>query len=85
MMKLAFILFVMSLLVLSGCRESVTGKSISEPEKKIEIIDGKIEECAKACNDGAKPEEYYLNSCSKILQYGGEKVFDAYVEACRKA
>ncbi|MEK6830339.1 MAG: hypothetical protein AABY15_09565 [Nanoarchaeota archaeon] len=85
MKKIVFVFFVLSLLILSGCKESVTGKSVAEPEKKAEILDERISECVKACSDGVKPEEYFINSCSNILKYSKEEVFKVYVESCRNA
>ena len=43
----------------------------------------KIDECVKLCNDNSKTEEEFYNSCSSILKYGGEKVFNDYMESCR--
>lgn len=80
MRRIIFVLFVISLLVLSGC-SGITGKGVTTSEKKI---DDKISECVKLCNDGSQSEEYFINSCTKILQYGSEEVFNDYLESCKK-
>jgi len=83
MKKVIFAFLVLSLLVVSGCKESLTGKSVAEPQNEAEVSDERINECVKVCNDGTKLGEYYINSCSSILKYGGEKVFNDYVESCK--
>ena len=78
MRKIIFALLVLSLLILSGCNE-ITGRGITDDSK-----DNKIDECVNICNDNSKTEEEFLTSCTQILQYGGEKVFNDYVESCKK-
>ncbi len=84
MKKIIFAFLVLSLLIISGCKEAVTGKSVAEPQNEAKVSDERINECVKACNDGTKPEEYYVNSCSSIMKYGGGKVLEEYISACGK-
>lgn len=79
MKKEAFALFLIFLLFISGC--NITGKGVVISDNNA---DKRIIECAKLCNDGSQSEEEFINSCTKILQYGGEKVFNDYLESCKK-
>ena len=78
MKKEAFALFLIFLLFISGC--GITGKGVASSDSNA---DKRILECAKLCNDGSQSEEEFINSCSKILQYGGEETFNDYVDSCR--
>jgi len=79
MKKELFILFVLVLFI-SGCGESPTGKSVVDNEE----VNEKILECVKLCNDGSNTEEYFENSCAKILKFGGEETFNDYISQCEK-
>ena len=84
MKKVIFAFIVLSLLIISGCKEdTLTGKSVIDAKEDL-VVNEKISECVKSCSDGSQPIEEFLNSCTKILQYGGEKVFNEYVEVCKK-
>ena len=76
MKKIIFILFI--LLLISGCESSPTGKGVIDPE-----FNEKIGECVRLCDDGSQSEEAFRNSCSKILEFGGEETFNDYLEQCR--
>ena len=81
---LIFFFLVIVLLSVSGCSNNseITGKGVFNAQDKG--ISEKISECVKSCDDGSQSPEEFLNSCTKILQYGGEKVFNNYVETCKK-
>ena len=84
MKKVIFAFIVLSLLIISGCKEdTLTGKSVIDAKEDL-VVNEKISECVKSCSDGSQSTEEFLNSCTKILQYGGEKVFNEYVEVCKK-
>jgi len=84
MKRLILILIVSSLLAVSGCSDNsgITGKGVFNSQDTG--ISEKINECVKLCNDGSQSAEEFFNSCTKILQYGGEKVFNDYIKACKK-
>jgi len=76
MKRIIFILFVPLLLILSSCGGTPTGKGVVE-------VNEKIERCVELCDDGAHVEGYFYNSCSKILEFGGEEIFNEYLEKCK--
>jgi len=79
MKKELIALIFIFILFISGC--GITGKGVINPENQSSKE--KIDECVKLCNDNSKTEEEFYNSCSSILKYGGEKVFNDYMESCR--
>ncbi|OGM80761.1 hypothetical protein A2366_01190 [Candidatus Woesebacteria bacterium RIFOXYB1_FULL_33_9] len=77
MKKIIFLFFVLGLLVLSGCA-GITGRGVTDP-----AVNEKIQECVRLCDDKAHTEEYWVNSCQKILEYGGEETFNEYLKECK--
>ena len=77
MKKEVFVLFVIFSLFISGC-SGITGKGVINTERNE-----KIEECVKLCDDGTHVDGYFYNSCSKILEFGGEETFNDYLEKCK--
>ena len=76
MRKVVITLFLLFLLVISGCKDSITGKSVVDQTR--------IEECVRLCGGDVASKEELIKSCQSILEYGGEKVFNDYLEACKK-
>lgn len=84
MKKLAFLFLVLILLVVSGCKDaSLTGKSVVDAPKDS-ANSTKIGACVELCNDGSMSVEEFYNSCSKILEFGGDEVLNDYVNSCEK-
>lgn len=77
MKKVIFILIVLSLFI-SGCSGIPTGKGVLDPE-----VDERIIECMELCGEKDSEEEFY-KSCSQIYKYGGEELFNEYMETCKK-
>ena len=84
MKKEMFVLFVLVLFI-SGCDGLPTGKGVIDSEIDSEVpmeINEDIKECVTLCNDGSRSEEYFINSCSNILEFGGKEVFKDYMSHC---
>ena len=78
MKKEIFILLVVVLLI-SGCSGIPTGKGVAEVDPEV---NEKIQECINLCGDEGSEDEFY-RSCSQIYEYGGEELFNDYVNQCR--
>ena len=78
MKKIVIIIFLSFLLFISGC-DNITGRGVTEPNP-----DENIQNCVDLCNDGTMSRQELIDSCQSILAYGGEKVFNDYLEACKK-
>tara|TARA_Y100000310_G_C20339804_1_gene649240 strand:- start:99 stop:326 length:228 start_codon:yes stop_codon:yes gene_type:complete len=74
-MKKILILFVFVLLI-SGC-EGITGKVVDE-----KIVDERVLECVRLCDDGAHVDGYLEKSCANILEFGGEETLNDYMNEC---
>lgn len=77
-MKKVVILFVLVLLI-SGCSGIPTGKGVVDVDP---VVNEKIQECINLCGEGDSRDKFY-RSCSQIYEYGGEELFNDYVNQCR--
>lgn len=76
MKKELFALFVLVLFI-SGC-DGITGKSVVDEKD----VNERVLECVRLCDDGAHVEGYFENSCTKILEFGGEETLNDYIAQC---
>ena len=76
MKKVVIALFLLTFLFISGCKDSITGKSVVDQTR--------IEECVRICGDDVSSKEELIKSCESILKYGGEELFNDYMNTCKK-
>jgi len=80
-MKKVFFILLVSVLLISGCSGIPTGKGVVE-NLQDDVDDGKIRECMELCGEKDSEAEFY-KICSQIYKYGGEELFEDYMNECR--